>query len=57
MGVELGSILAKKILAQLEHPEDVKGHDSSVRLVSVPPRAPPMLTCLVSDNRVYSLAT
>ncbi|CAA7268629.1 unnamed protein product [Cyclocybe aegerita] len=29
MGVELGKVLAKKILAQLEKPEDVKGHDSS----------------------------
>ena len=32
MGVELGKVLAKTILAQLETPEDVKGHDSSVRL-------------------------
>ena len=31
MGVELGKILAKKILAQLDKPEDVGGHDSSVR--------------------------
>jgi hypothetical protein len=31
MGVELGKVLAKNILAQLEKPEDVKGHDSSVR--------------------------
>ena len=30
MGVELGKVLAKNILAQLETPEDVKGHDSSV---------------------------
>ncbi|KIY65196.1 Glc-6-P isomerase [Cylindrobasidium torrendii FP15055 ss-10] len=29
MGVELGKILAKNILAQLEKPDDVKGHDSS----------------------------
>ena len=29
MGVELGKVLAKAILAQLEKPEDVKGHDSS----------------------------
>ena len=33
MGVELGKVLAKKILAQLEKPEDVKGHDSSVRVI------------------------
>jgi glucose-6-phosphate isomerase len=30
MGVELGKVLAKNILAQLEKPGDVKGHDSSV---------------------------
>ena len=30
MGVELGKVLAKNILAQLEKPDDVKGHDSSV---------------------------
>lgn len=32
MGVELGKVLAKNILAQLGTPEDVTGHDSSVRL-------------------------
>ncbi len=32
MGVELGKVLAKNILAQLEKPEDVKGHDSSVSI-------------------------
>jgi glucose-6-phosphate isomerase len=30
MGVELGKVLAKNILSQLEKPDDVKGHDSSV---------------------------
>lgn len=30
MGVELGKVLAKKILAQLDKSEDVRGHDSSV---------------------------
>lgn len=30
MGVELGKVLAKNILAQLDKPEDVSGHDSSV---------------------------
>jgi len=30
MGVELGKVLAKAILAQLNKPEDVTGHDSSV---------------------------
>ncbi|KAG7093512.1 phosphatidylinositol N-acetylglucosaminyltransferase subunit gpi1 [Marasmius oreades] len=29
MGVELGKVLAKSILSQLDKPEDVKGHDSS----------------------------
>ncbi|KAG6917385.1 phosphatidylinositol N-acetylglucosaminyltransferase subunit gpi1 [Tephrocybe rancida] len=29
MGVELGKVLAKNILAQLGKPDDVKGHDSS----------------------------
>ncbi|KAF8315410.1 Glc-6-P isomerase [Clavulina sp. PMI_390] len=29
MGVELGKVLAKNILAQLDKPEDVQGHDSS----------------------------
>ncbi|KAI0278014.1 glucose-6-phosphate isomerase [Russula aff. rugulosa BPL654] len=29
MGVELGKVLAKNILAQLDDPADVKGHDSS----------------------------
>ncbi|TFK98485.1 glucose-6-phosphate isomerase [Pterulicium gracile] len=29
MGVELGKVLAKNILSQLEKPEDVTGHDSS----------------------------
>ena len=31
MGVELGKVLAKNILKQLDKPEDVTGHDSSVR--------------------------
>ena len=30
MGVELGKVLAKNILAQLGSPSDVKNHDSSV---------------------------
>ena len=32
MGVELGKVLAKAILSQLGKPEDVTGHDSSVRI-------------------------
>ena len=37
MGVELGKVLAKNILAQLGKPEDVKGHDSSVRHIPTLP--------------------
>jgi glucose-6-phosphate isomerase len=29
MGVELGKVLAKNILSQLNNPSDVTGHDSS----------------------------
>ena len=32
MGVELGKVLAKNILAQLDKPSDVTGHDSSVSI-------------------------
>lgn len=32
MGVELGKVLAKNILAQLNKPSDVTGHDSSVSI-------------------------
>ena len=32
MGVELGKVLAKNILKQLDKPADVTGHDSSVRV-------------------------
>lgn len=39
MGVELGKVLAKNILSQLEKPDDVIGHDSSV--------------CLSSNSRVW----
>ena len=35
MGVELGKVLAKNILAQLEKPADVTGHDSSVSYLIV----------------------
>jgi hypothetical protein len=45
MGVELGKVLAKNILAQLGSPEAVKGHDSSVR-----PDSERILPSL-SDNR------
>ena len=37
MGVELGKVLAKNILAQLGKAEDVKGHDSSVRIIFFSP--------------------
>jgi len=51
MGVELGKVLAKAILAQLDKPEDVTGHDSSVsisRSVSAPFQ---ILTYLATDDR------
>ena len=32
MGVELGKVLAKNILSQLDNPGDVKNHDSSVSI-------------------------
>lgn len=63
MGVELGKVLAKNILAQLDKPEDVAGHDSSVS----PPiiltfNEPLLLTCRRSlpllntiDNWSHSL--
>lgn len=35
MGVELGKVLAKNILAQLDKPADVTGHDSSVSYLIV----------------------
>ena len=35
MGVELGKVLAKNILAQLDKPADVTGHDSSVSYLVV----------------------
>jgi glucose-6-phosphate isomerase len=44
MGVELGKVLAKAILAQLNKPEDVKGHDSSVS--HLPPPINRMSLCL-----------
>ena len=31
MGVELGKVLTKNILAQLDKPANVKGHTNSVR--------------------------
>lgn len=61
MGVELGKVLAKNILAQLEKPEDVKGHDSSVSLLKynytrsytnmVPPRLLASSTIIRSSGK------
>ena len=48
MGVELGKVLAKAILAQLSKPEDVTGHDSSVRISMLSPSFPDTET---SHNR------
>lgn len=53
MGVELGKVLAKKILAQLDKPDDVKDHDSSVcyfilsRFISVLMQLPAKTTGLI----------
>ena len=53
MGVELGKVLAKAILAQLEKPEQVTGHDSSVRTF----KSLNTLNTEISatDNRYHSL--
>ena len=55
MGVELGKVLAKAILAQLNKPEDVTGHDSSVRIVSRLPLLPE--TEIFRDRRLVSSTT
>jgi hypothetical protein len=59
MGVELGKVLAKAILAQLERPEDVKGHDSSVRSVTFIIRVflgtVPDIVLISTDDGTYSL--
>lgn len=52
MGVELGKVLAKNILAQLGSPSDVKNHDSSVSTLNE--RVTPQLTAC-ADYRVDSL--
>ena len=44
MGVELGKVLTKAILAQLEKPSDVKNHDSSVRIYST--KAPRIISLI-----------
>ncbi|ETW77020.1 hypothetical protein HETIRDRAFT_446210 [Heterobasidion irregulare TC 32-1] len=49
MGIELGKVLAKIILAQPEKPADVKGHDSSSSLSAVSRQ----LSC--ADDWPYSL--
>ena len=61
MGVELGKVLAKNILKQLDKPENVTGHDSSVRAVRLDGLRPPhcvsqMLTdCACPDHRPHPL--
>lgn len=55
MGVELGKVLAKAILAQLNKSEDVTGHDSSVRIV---PHLHPFPDTEISpDRRLVSFTT
>jgi len=56
MGVELGKVLAKAILAQLNKPEDVTGHDSSVR-ISVFRLRPFTDTEMFHDRRPVSFTT
>ena len=51
MGVELGKVLAKAILAQLGKPGDVTGHDSSVRISYTIPILIWILTYLITDDR------
>ena len=55
MGVELGKVLAKNILAQLETPADVKGHDSSVRILFIVPCLELILTLSRIDDRPHPL--
>ena len=55
MGVELGKVLAKNILAQLETPADVKGHDSSVRILFIVPCVDLTLTLARIDDRPHPL--
>ena len=55
MGVELGKVLAKAILAQLNKPGDVTGHDSSVRIVSRLHLFPD--TKISRDRRLVSFTT
>jgi hypothetical protein len=55
MGVELGKVLAKAILAQLGKPEEVTGHDSSVRGSRFVPIHFRMLKFPSTDDRDYSL--
>ena len=50
MGVELGKVLAKNILAQLDKPADVTGHDSSVSYLIVF-----LFFCFLADRRFITL--
>lgn len=50
MGVELGKVLAKNILAQLEKPDDVKGHDSSVCVLLTDPTLYHWLICYLAQT-------
>lgn len=54
MGVELGKVLAKNILAQLEKPQNVTGHDSSVS-IAVIFRCKLYFISAISDYWPYSL--
>jgi glucose-6-phosphate isomerase len=52
MGVELGKVLAKNILAQLDKPADVTGHDSSVSYLIVL-----IIFILITDYHFYYYKT
>ena len=55
MGVELGKVLAKAILAQLDKPEDVTGHDGSVRIPVFHHYSFRVLKHLATDDRSHPL--
>lgn len=56
MGVELGKVLAKAILAQLDKPENVTGHDGSVSVFLFRPHPSPD-TEISCDRRPVSFTT
>ena len=57
MGVELGKVLAKNILAQLDKPADVTGHDSSVSFCNLNTCRLPADVILLLKIRLLGLFT